>query len=182
MVISWILNTVSDEISNGMYFVNSAQQLWTELHEQFSSVNGHRVYHILKDLHALEQGDKSVELYYHKMKNLWDEFVVLEPAVFCKCNCKCDSHKLQEERDQRRKLLQFLMGLNKVFPQPEDRHILMMDPLPSVSQTFAFVKQEARQRQGNLVSMSFMDNIKVNSFQKPNVNFGNALTIIKKDI
>lgn len=39
MVISWILNTVSDEINNGMNFVTSAQEMWNELHDQFSSVN-----------------------------------------------------------------------------------------------------------------------------------------------
>lgn len=62
MVISWILNTVSEDISNGMDFVSSANELWDELMEQFSSINGHRVYQVLKDLHALEQGEKSVEV------------------------------------------------------------------------------------------------------------------------
>ena len=33
MVISWILNTVSDEISNGMDFVTSAEEVWNELHD-----------------------------------------------------------------------------------------------------------------------------------------------------
>lgn len=105
MVINWILNTVSDDISNGMDFVNSAKEVWNELTDQFSSINGHRVYQVLRDLHALEQGDKSVEVYYHKMKNLWDEYSALEPAIICKCNCKCDSHKLLDDRDQRKKLL-----------------------------------------------------------------------------
>lgn len=94
MVISWILNTVSDEISVGMDFVNSAQDMWIELHDQFASIDGHRVYQVLKDLHTLEQGDKSVEIYYHKMKNLWDEYSALEPSIVCKCNCTCESHKL----------------------------------------------------------------------------------------
>ncbi|XP_074347307.1 uncharacterized protein LOC141686152 [Apium graveolens] len=115
MVISWIMNTVSDEISNGMDFVTSAQDLWNELHDQFSSVNGHRVYQVLKDLHALEQGEKSVEIYYHRLKNLWDEYTSLESIVACKCGCKCGSSKLQEDREQRKKLLQFLMGLNDSY-------------------------------------------------------------------
>lgn len=58
----WILNTVSEEISNGMDFVSSAKAVWDELTDQFSSVNGHRVYQILKDIHALEQGEMSVEI------------------------------------------------------------------------------------------------------------------------
>ncbi|XP_074360828.1 uncharacterized protein LOC141701081 [Apium graveolens] len=57
MLISWILNTISDDIKNGMDFVQSAQEVLKELHEQFSGINGHRVYQILKDLHALEQYD-----------------------------------------------------------------------------------------------------------------------------
>lgn len=110
MVISWILNTMSDEICNGMDYVNTAQEVSNELSEQFSSINGHRVYQVLKDLHALEQGDKSVEIYYHKMKNLWDEYIALEPAINCKCKCNCDARKLLDDREQRKKLLQFLMG------------------------------------------------------------------------
>ncbi|XP_074374673.1 uncharacterized protein LOC141715088 [Apium graveolens] len=54
MVIIWILNIVSEEISNGMDFVTTAQEIWEELHGQFSSINGHRVYQVLKDIHALE--------------------------------------------------------------------------------------------------------------------------------
>lgn len=81
-----------------MDFVNLAQEVWEELHEQFSSVNGHRVYQVLKDTHTLEQGNKSVELYYHKLKNLWDEYIALVQIVACKCKCIFGSHKLQEDR------------------------------------------------------------------------------------
>lgn len=115
IVISWILNTVSDEISTGMNFVTSAQKMWTKLHDQFLSVNGHRVYQLLKEIHALEQADKSVEIFYHKLKNLWDEYASLEPVIACKCGCKCGSYKLIEEREHRKKLLQFLMGLNDSY-------------------------------------------------------------------
>lgn len=54
MVITWIMNTMSDEIKNGMDFVISAQQIWEELRYYFWSVNGHRVYQVLRKLHALE--------------------------------------------------------------------------------------------------------------------------------
>ncbi|XP_074369440.1 uncharacterized protein LOC141710810 [Apium graveolens] len=155
MVISWILNTVSEEISNGMDFVTSAQEMWEELHGQFSSVNGHRVYQVLKDIHALEQGDKSVEIYYHKLKNLWDEYSVLETVNACKCGCTCGSAKLQEEREQRKKLLQFLMGLNDSYAVARGQ-VLMMNPLPSLSQAFSLIKQDEQQKQGRHASNSFL--------------------------
>lgn len=101
LVITWILNTVADEISDGLNYVTTAKEVWLELAERFSGTNGHRIYQVLKDTHSLEQGNKSVEVYFHKLKGLWDEYAVLEPTV----SCTCGAHKIQTERDQKRKLL-----------------------------------------------------------------------------
>lgn len=128
MIITWILNTVSDDISDGLSYVTTAQEIWNELRERFSGTNGHRIYQILKDIHALEQGNNSVEVYFHKLKGLWYEYTVLEPVV----NCVCGAHKVQVERDQKKKLLQFLMGLHESNATIRGQ-ILMMNPLPSVS-------------------------------------------------
>lgn len=77
------------------------------------------------------------------MKGLRDEYSVLEPCV----NCVCGANKVQIERDQKRKLLQFLMGLHDSNSNIRGQ-ILLMDPLPSVSQEYAFVKQDEKARQG----------------------------------
>lgn len=100
---------------------------------------------MLKDIHTLEQGDESVEIYYHKLKNLWDEYAAFEPSI----PCKCESHKLQEEREQRKKLLHFLMGLNESFSVARGQ-IFMMNPLPSLAQAFSLVKQEVRDSSFNV--------------------------------
>ncbi|GKC67099.1 cysteine-rich receptor-like protein kinase 8 [Tanacetum coccineum] len=47
MIISWILNTVSDQIGNNLSFVNSATSLWNELYEHYSQLDGHRIYQML---------------------------------------------------------------------------------------------------------------------------------------
>lgn len=111
---------------------------------------------MLKDIHTLEQGDESVKIYYHKLKNIWDEYAAFEPSIPCKCGCKCESHKLQEEREQRKKLLHFLMGLNESFSVARGQ-IFMMNPLPSLAQAFSLVRQEERQRQGT-AQISFIAN------------------------
>lgn len=54
LVITWILNSVADEISDGLNYVTTAREVWTELHERFSGVNGHRIFQVLKDIHSLE--------------------------------------------------------------------------------------------------------------------------------
>lgn len=143
MIITWILNSVADDISDSLNFVTTAKDVWNELHERFSGVNGHRIYQVLKSIHNSEQGNRSVEVYFHKLKGLWDEYAVLEPSV----NCVCGAHKTQTERDQNRKLLQFLMGLHDSNATVRGQ-ILMMSPLPSVSQAYAYVKQDEKARQG----------------------------------
>lgn len=127
----------------------------------------------------------SVEIYYHKMKNLWDEYVALEPVMPCRCNGQCDTHKLQEEREQRKRLLQFLMGLNESFSAARDQ-ILMMNPLPSVPQAYSMVKQEERQRLGHNINQSFIAtaNVKANTYSKgqssSNTNGSNSDSTVKK--
>ncbi|XP_074373485.1 uncharacterized protein LOC141713812 [Apium graveolens] len=143
MIITWILNSVADDISDSLNFVTSAKEVWDELHERFSGVNGHMIYQVMRNIHSLEQGNKSVEVYFHKLKGLWDEFVVLEPSV----NCSCGAHKVQSERDQNRKLLQFFMGLHDSNATVRGQ-ILMMSPLPSLSQAYAYTKQDEKARQG----------------------------------
>ncbi|WOH07677.1 hypothetical protein DCAR_0727110 [Daucus carota subsp. sativus] len=71
-------------------------------------------------------------------------------------------HKMQEERDQRKKLLQFFMGLNESFTAARGQ-TLMINPLPSVPQAYSFVKEEERQRMGHNTTQSFTANVKNNS-------------------
>lgn len=105
MVISWIFNVVTDDISNSLNYVVSAHTVWKELSERFSNIDGHRVFQLEKDLHRLEQGSGSVEFYYHKMKGFWGESSALDPITACKCPCNCGANKNQEQREQRRQLM-----------------------------------------------------------------------------
>ncbi|GJT63800.1 cysteine-rich receptor-like protein kinase 8 [Tanacetum coccineum] len=50
MLISWILNTVSEQIGNNLTFINSAYALWNELHEHYSQLDGHRIYQLANEI------------------------------------------------------------------------------------------------------------------------------------
>ncbi|XP_074327234.1 uncharacterized protein LOC141665151 [Apium graveolens] len=127
---------------DGLNYVTTASEVWNELAERFSGISGHRIYQVMKDIHTIEQGNKSIEVYFHRLKGLWDEYVVLEPTV----SCVCGAHKIQIERDQKRKLLQFLLSLHYSNSAVRGQ-ILLMNLLPSVSQAYAFVKQDEKSRQ-----------------------------------
>lgn len=56
MVITWILNTVSDDISSSMNYMDDAFSVWYEFNERFYVVSGHKIYETQRDLFKLEQG------------------------------------------------------------------------------------------------------------------------------
>ena len=142
MVITWILNTVSDEISNSMNYLDNAQTVWHELNERFDAVNDHKIYEVQRELFKLEQGTDSVEFYFHKLKGFWEELKALQPAVLCTCNAT----KAWDEQAEKAKLVQFLMGLHPSFTAARG-NLLMMNPWPNLNQAFLLLKQEEKQRQ-----------------------------------
>ncbi|XP_074335425.1 uncharacterized protein LOC141672671 isoform X2 [Apium graveolens] len=142
MVITWILNTVSDDISNSMTYLDNAFTVWSELSERFSAVTGHKFYETQRDLFKLEQGNDSVEFYFHKLKGFWDELRALSPTV----KCTCGATKDWEEQIEKTGLIQFLMGLYSSYTAARGQ-LLMMSPWPTVNQAFMLLKQEERQRQ-----------------------------------
>ncbi|GKB18098.1 cysteine-rich receptor-like protein kinase 8 [Tanacetum coccineum] len=109
MIISWILNTVSDQIVQ------------------------------------LKQTNTPLELYYHKLKGYWDELDALEAPYTCTCKCGCENGKTNGEREQRKRLIQFLMGLDDSYTNIRGQ-ILLMQPLPLVSNAYGMLRQEEKQR------------------------------------
>ncbi|GKA74355.1 cysteine-rich receptor-like protein kinase 8 [Tanacetum coccineum] len=109
MIISWILNIVSDQIVQ------------------------------------LKQTNTPLELYYHKLKGYWDELDALEAPYACTCKCGCENGKTNGEREQRKRLIQFLMGLDDSYTNIRGQ-ILLMQPLPLVSKAYGMLRQEEKQR------------------------------------
>ncbi|GKB54696.1 hypothetical protein Tco_0905449 [Tanacetum coccineum] len=95
MLISWILNTISEQIGNNLNFINSASKLWLELQEHYAQIDGHRIYQLSNDIFQLKQENSSVEMYYQKLKGLW------------------------------KILIQFLMGLDEFYSNIRGKILLM---------------------------------------------------------
>ncbi|PWA96217.1 hypothetical protein CTI12_AA041970 [Artemisia annua] len=146
MIISWILNTISEQISNSLSFVNTAFDLWHELQEHYSQLDGHRIYQLTNDLVQLKQNNTSIEIYYQKLKGLWDEYDSLEAPYLCVCICNCENGRINGERDQRKRLIQFLMGLDECYANIRGQ-ILLMNPMPSVAKAYSMIRQEEKQRE-----------------------------------
>lgn len=142
-MISWILNSVFEEISASIIFADSAQEIWLHLKDRFQQSNGPRIFQLRRDLINHCQGQTSVSVYFTKLKALWEELNNFRPQCVCgKCS---KGVKKLESFHQMDYVLIFLMGLNDSFAQVRSQ-ILLLDPLPSINKVFALIVHEERQR------------------------------------
>ncbi|XP_075096445.1 uncharacterized protein LOC142174533 [Nicotiana tabacum] len=117
-----------------------------ELEERYDQTNSAKLYQLQKEISDLSQGTLDITGYYTKMKKLWEELNTLNAHAQCSCQCTCGGKANMHKTEQDRRLIQFLMGLNKVYTAVRGS-ILMMNPLPSIAQAFSFLIQEEKQRE-----------------------------------
>lgn len=148
MVLSWLLNSISSDIRDSVVYFSTAREIWEDLTVRFSQSNVPRIFQLKKDLNALNQGSMSVTAYFTKMRTLTDELNALAPIPKCVCvqnSCTCEVSAKLETYEQIDRLSQFLMGLNDTFTATRGQ-MLMMKPLPSLSQAYSLLLQEENQR------------------------------------
>ncbi|XP_062115983.1 uncharacterized protein LOC133830089 isoform X1 [Humulus lupulus] len=144
MVISWILNSISKDISASILYDESAAEIWNDLKVRFQQRNGPHIFNLRKELINLKQDLQSVSIYYTKLKTLWEELSTYRPS--CTCNsCTCGGVKAHQDHYNMEYIMSFLMGLQDSYSHVRG-NILVMDPLPSLSRVFNLVSQEENQR------------------------------------
>ncbi|GJS54375.1 cysteine-rich receptor-like protein kinase 8 [Tanacetum coccineum] len=135
MLISWILNTVSEQIGNNLTFVNSASTLWNELSEHYSQLDGHRIYQLANEI------------------------------------CVCVNGKENSEREHRKRLIQFLMGLDECYTNIRGQ-ILLMQPLPTAAKAYTMLRQKEKQRDTQKQHLNTP--IALNTYKHPNSSSTNT--------
>nr|GEY37583.1 cysteine-rich RLK (receptor-like protein kinase) 8 [Tanacetum cinerariifolium]GEY91379.1 cysteine-rich RLK (receptor-like protein kinase) 8 [Tanacetum cinerariifolium] len=103
------------------------------------------LYQVSNDIVQLKQLNTPLELYYQKLKGYRDELDALETPYACTCKCDCENRKTNGEREQRKRLIQFLMGLYDSYTNIRG-HILLMQPSPLVFKAYGMLKQKEKQR------------------------------------
>ena len=145
MVVSWLLNSMVNDLAEAFLYVNSAIQLWEELTDRFGQSNGPLLYQLEKEVSELYQGNDSVAVYYTKLKCLWDEIDDISEVPACVCDTTCKAIKKTMELAERQRLMHFLMHLNENYEAIRGR-ILLLDPLPNVNRAYSMIQRVEAQR------------------------------------
>ena len=174
LVISWILNSVSSEIRKSIVYMNTAKQIWDDLFKRFAQSNVPRLFNLRKDLVSLTQGTQSISTYFTVFRGLLDELDNLGAIPRCKIsNCPCGINAQLDEYEKQVTLSQFLMGLNEQFTTTRG-HILLMKPLPDISQAYAMLLQDENQRNSTNVTTSITDSLAMNARFQSTTNTNKA--------
>lgn len=88
IVISWILNSVSKEISASIIFADSALDIWQDLKDRFQQSNDPRIFQLRRELINHCQGQTSGSVYFTKLKTIWEELNNFQPQCICGSCCE----------------------------------------------------------------------------------------------
>ncbi|KAK1412979.1 hypothetical protein QVD17_34637 [Tagetes erecta] len=141
VVLSWILNSISEELYVGQIFSKVASEVWDELKETYNKIDGSIIYNLHRQINSTTQNGTPISDYYHKLNCMWRQYDTLIDLPKCTCAASNDLTKF----NQRIKLMQFLMGLDDTY-QPLRTQILSKEPLPSVKNAFAIISNEESHR------------------------------------
>ncbi|XP_048446046.1 uncharacterized protein LOC125479925 [Pyrus x bretschneideri] len=140
LVKTWLLGSMSKEISGSVINCKDARQMWLDLQERFSHVNIVQLFHIENEIHGCVQGTMTVSSYFTKLKSLWDERDVLCAIPACSCETKKEIASYVETQ----KTMKFLMGLNDSYATVRS-NTLLLEPLPTVNKAYSLVLRHERQ-------------------------------------
>ncbi|KAJ0922526.1 putative RNA-directed DNA polymerase [Helianthus annuus] len=141
VVITWILNSVSEELYMGQVFSKLASEVWADLKETYDKIDGSVIFGLHQKINSLSQNGTSVSDYYHKLNTMWKQFdqMIQLPS------CTCHASKEFNDFSHMIKLMQFLMGLDDVY-HPVRTNLLTSETLPSVKTAFSIISREESHR------------------------------------
>ncbi|XP_076951785.1 uncharacterized protein LOC143625299 [Bidens hawaiensis] len=141
VVLSWILNSIYEELHLGQVFSKLAIDVWKDLKETYDKVDGSVVFSLYQKINSLSQNGSSVSEYYHKLNTMWKQF----DAMVQLPSCSCQASEKFNDFNHLIKLMQFLMGLDDAY-QSVRTSLLTIDLLPTVKHAFSVVSREESHR------------------------------------
>ncbi|XP_074318837.1 uncharacterized protein LOC141655668 [Silene latifolia] len=143
LVTLWIFNTIATSVRQQISLRPEAKQVWEDIKNRFCQTNETRVYQLQAELLACRQGPtESLMDYYGRMATIWDAIIEHDPLPKCSCNpCSCDWLNLITSRREKRRVRDFLMGLDSRFSNARSQ-IIGITPLPQLDVVYNRLLQD----------------------------------------
>ncbi|KAI3800774.1 hypothetical protein L1987_28870 [Smallanthus sonchifolius] len=71
IVLSRILNSISEKLYQGQNFSKNPAKVWTELKETYNKLDGFVIYNLHQKINSVTQSGLPVSEYYHKLTSMW---------------------------------------------------------------------------------------------------------------
>ncbi|XP_074291315.1 uncharacterized protein LOC141618101 [Silene latifolia] len=133
LVTMWIFNTLEPSLRRQTSLRPEAKQVWDDIKKRFCQVNEARIYQLQAELLACRQGPtETLMAYYGRMTTIWDAIQEYDSIPLCSCNpCACDWLTIIRTRQEKRRVRDFLMGLDERFSNTRSQ-IIGITPLPNL--------------------------------------------------
>ncbi|XP_071924652.1 uncharacterized protein [Coffea arabica] len=142
MVMTWLVNSMEEDISSNYMCYSTAQELWENINQMYSDLrNQSRIFELTLKIGDLRQGEDTVTKYFNSLKRIWQDLDLFNSYEW-KSTEDFQHHKKTVE-DSR--IIKFLAGLNVEFDEVKGR-IIGRQPLPSFGEVFSEVRREESRR------------------------------------
>ncbi|XP_056691501.1 uncharacterized protein [Spinacia oleracea] len=148
MIISWFLKALDPTIAKSVLYLKSAREIWLDLHERYGTTSGPQFYAAEQKLAEMSQNEnESIAEFFTRIKVVWDQIDSLDLMPTCTCaGCSCSLTQKLLKVQQSQRLIHFLMKVDPKYANVKST-ILMMQPLPTISQAYRLFIQEERHRE-----------------------------------
>ncbi|XP_074344461.1 uncharacterized protein LOC141683627 [Apium graveolens] len=114
MVMTWLVNSMEDDISSNHMCYHTAKELWDNVNQMYSDLeNQSQVYELTLKLGEIRQGEDNVTKYFNSLKRLWQDLDLYNNYEW-KSPEYCNHYKKTVEDNR---IFKFLIGLNVEFDE-----------------------------------------------------------------
>ncbi|XP_028795942.1 uncharacterized protein LOC114751436 [Neltuma alba] len=143
LVMTWLCNSMTVEISEGYLLAKTAKEIWDAARRTYSAIdNTAALFHIKRLQRELKQGSMTVTQYYTALTRLWQQLDMFDIHEW---SCSGDA-QLYRKIVEKERTYEFLLGLIDAFEDVRGR-IMGLKPLPSLFEAFNMVKCEESRKQ-----------------------------------
>lgn len=102
MIIGWIYSSVDPKLRPSISLVDNANAMWGSLQRRFSVSDDTRIHQLHAYIASCKQNGESVEVYFGKLKVMWDDLVDFEKGFSCCCgDLECASMVKYEKKEEK---------------------------------------------------------------------------------